>query len=1070
MSTFNRPDIWLPAPLGAAQPYKLSQHRTLPSLVDFNATNNPEYLFAIQAEKGVDSETTLREISFAQLGRAIARCQAWLETTVRGMHLPVLRGGSVVKGPPIALLMESDVGLFIHQVALLGLGVPGLLLSARLSPAAVRKLLDTTGSKHILVSPRLSRAAREAANISHGEASHTVVYERQHYSYFLDDTTAVEPSYTSVCRPYYHSDETHRDAIILHSSGTTGFPKPIYQSHEYLVGFAACHALAKSEAETRNLSTLPLFHGFGVLAPCLSLSVGLTVCLPVNSIVSAATVIELLQATRAETMMTVPSVLDDLSHMDQELALPALRSLRFLAVGGGPIVAKVGEKFVSSGVRILNHFGATEVGALAPIFVPQKDYNHHYIRLRQDFDFKIEDVQGELGRCKLITFPFGWKEPFPIQDQLLRRPEAPDTEFRVTSRLDDVIVLATGEKVLPGIMESTLMLHPKCKAAVVVGHGRFEIGVLVEPKEPPSPEEMGPLVREIWELVQSANERADAHARVSSPQAIIVIQSGASLPRSDKGSVLRQEAYYQFKQQISEMYDLLDSSHVDSASSLDWSNLDVSIKTMIQERLRWKLPSNEWTIDDDLFELGMDSLQALQLRRLLNVGAASRGCADVDNGFVYRNSSVSKLSKALLNDTEVSDSKQSFHQIEKFIQKYCPIPQKAGMTDAMEGNVVLVTGASGGLGSQLVQHLAGLSQVRRIICLARSTSVGNTKEKNLVEELRISFAKKNITIPANAWLKIDVLQADFSKPLLGLNPSQYNEISSQITHIIHNGWPMDFNRHVGSFEGQFRLTRELIQLGRETYSRNPPRKPTFLFVSSIAAAGRYCQERGEWIVPEGPMPDARCADFFGYAQAKLVCERIVEHSARMYGTELVAKYVRVGQMTGARATGMWNPTEHFPALVKSSQHLGVLPQLGGTLSWLPLDVAAECIVDILFSGVAVEGNDEGCVYHLENPMRQPWEEVLSIIASELGIVSRLPYRDWVTAMSNVPDEQIEQNPAKKMAKFFVEDFESMSSGRVVMGTERTRRVSKTLRTVGPLDADLIREYVHKWVMGGFLGA
>lgn len=133
-----------------------------------------------------------------------------------------------------------------------------------------------------------------------------------------------------------------------------------------------------------------------------------------------------------------------------------------------------------------------------------------------------------------------------------------------------------------------------------------------------------------------------------------------------------------------------------------------------------------------------------------------------------------------------------------------------------------------------------------------------------------------------------------------------------------------------------------------------------------------------------------------------------------------------------------------------------------------MDIAAECMVDILFAQEGTEDNADMCVHHLENPMRQSWEEVLSIIANELGVTSRLPYREWVTAMLDVPDEYMERNPAKKMANFFVEDFESMSSGKVVMGTERARKVSKTLRATGPLDVDLIKEYVRKWKVMGFL--
>ncbi|KAF2258971.1 putative NRPS-like enzyme [Lojkania enalia] len=1049
-STFIRPELYLPTSQGRQQPCKASQFRTLPSLIDFNATYNPDYLFAIQAQKHGDSSTELVEISHAQLRDAILRCQAWLETEVRELQKPVRKDGEVIKGSPVALLMESDVGLFVHQAALLGLGVPVLLLSARLNPAAVRKLLDTTGSNALLASPRFQRTAQEAVEMADVQARSVSSYERHHYSHFLDESVPLAPNIASICHPNYHTDETDRKAIILHSSGTTGFPKPIYQSHEYLVGFAACHNLKKNEAETRNLSTLPLYHGFGVLAPCLSLSIGLTMCMPSNSIVSADTVLELLHLTNARSMMTVPSVLDDLSQIQGSHAIAALCSLQFVAVGGGPLPTAVGDKLAGAGVKLINHFGATEVGALSPVFVQTEEYDYRYIRLRQDYDYTFEAVEGAPDRCKLTTHPFGWDTPFPIQDQLHRRPEAPNTDFKVASRTDDVIVLATGEKVLPGIMESAFAHHPECKAAIVVGQGRFEVGLLIDPRRKRSGNEAESFKTEIWQFVQSVNEKVDSHARVSSREAIIIVPAEKAVPRSDKGSVLRQDAYREFEPEINQMYEQLETSSDDTALLLDFSNLEIAVKMIIQDKLSWKIPFDEWTVDDDLFELGMDSLQALQLRRLLNTAASKNGMGTLDSGFIYRNPTVVRLAKSLLNDV----SAPSTDAVEAMIQKYCP-EQGASDQDNKTpsdpaGHVVLLTGASGGLGSHLVQTLSSLPDISRVICLARPPSHGAVETVDPSLKFRDTLAAKGISLPKGAWAKIDVMQADFAKPLLGLPPKQYEELCGQVTHIIHNGWPMDFNRQVESFEAQFQLTRDLIKVARDAHAHRRTVRPTFLFVSSIAVVGRYREEFGEWVIPEIPMPGSRCTDAFGYAQAKLVCEKMVEHTAQLYGDEVVAKYARVGQMTGPRSGGVWNPTEHFPAL---------------TVSWLPVDVAAETMVELCFA--PAETSDTS-VFHLENPMRQSWEDVLSTIASELGISRRVAYDEWVAAMLATPDEQIEQNPAKKLAGFFVEDFERMSSGQVVMGTDRSRGCSKALRSSGPLGGDLIKGYVRGWQEIGFL--
>jgi hypothetical protein len=102
--------------------------RTIPKLIEFNARNNPDYLFCQQAQKpaeNLDSPFELLDITYHQLKCAILRCEDWLVENINGLQLPHINDqGGVTKGSPVALLMGSDVGLLFHMFALLGLGVP----------------------------------------------------------------------------------------------------------------------------------------------------------------------------------------------------------------------------------------------------------------------------------------------------------------------------------------------------------------------------------------------------------------------------------------------------------------------------------------------------------------------------------------------------------------------------------------------------------------------------------------------------------------------------------------------------------------------------------------------------------------------------------------------------------------------------------------------------------------------------------------------------------------------------------------------------------------------------------
>ena len=255
---FQRPKLWLPTFPGGAQSTSI---RTIPQLVDYNAEHNPEYPFCYQVQKADDS-LRLLDITHQQLKNAVLQCQEWLTENVVELERPfVNEDGSTTKGRPVALFMESDVGLWVHLLALMGLGVPVLLLSARLSPTAVHHLLNTTGTSAVLASQRLRGTANEGISILDPTLPRPTIYERKPYELFLRPNESYISRNKSVCSPGYHTNETDTRVIILHSSGTTGLPKPIFQSHEYLLGFAAAHEFSsEEEAQHSNFSTLPLYH------------------------------------------------------------------------------------------------------------------------------------------------------------------------------------------------------------------------------------------------------------------------------------------------------------------------------------------------------------------------------------------------------------------------------------------------------------------------------------------------------------------------------------------------------------------------------------------------------------------------------------------------------------------------------------------------------------------------------------------------------------------------------------------------------------------------------------------
>lgn len=122
-----------------------------------------------------------------------------------------------------------------------------------------------------------------------------------------------------------------------------------------------------------------------------------------------------------------------------------------------------------------------------------------------------------------------------------------------------------------------------------------------------------------------------------------------------------------------------------------------------------------------------------------------------------------------------------------------------------------------------------------------------------------------------------------------------------------------------------------------------------------------------------------------------------------------------------------------------------------------MDRAARVILEILLQKAPTT-----TIYNLENPIRQPIEDLRTIITEELRISNRVvSFNQWCTLI-----KQVEQ--ATELAEFFRDDFEALACGSIVLDTSEARKVSKTLRGSSGVEKNLIRSYIHRWQRSGFL--
>ena len=377
------------------------------------------------------------------------------------------------------------------------------------------------------------------------------------------------------------------------------------------------------------------------------------------------------------------------------------------------------------------------------------------------------------------------------------------------------------------------------------------------------------------------------------------------------------------------------------------------------------------------------------------------------------------------------------------------------------GAVVLVTGATGSLGSHIVQKLAENPTVAQVVCINReSISVPILKRQ------QEGFLERGIKLAPGARAKLRVLGTDTAKPQLGLPPHEYTWLVQNGTHIIHNAWPMSWTRPISGFAPQLQSMRNLLDLAREM-AISPGRDSVrvgFQFVSSIGVVGLSSEPR----VAERRLPVSATVPI-GYGEAKWVCEALLDETLHKFPTLFRPHVTRPGQIAGSSTSGYWNTVEHLPFFIKSAQSLRAWPDLDGVMQWVPVDLSAAVMADLILNP-----NASHPVYHVDNPIGQPWKDMNRVLARALGIpdsTNIIPFKDWVRRVRASPLVPETENPAARpgMPDWLETNFERMACGGLILGTERAQEHSGTMaKDVGPVSAEVVAKFLDYWRKVGFL--
>ena len=255
------------------------------------------------------------------------------------------RKSSAEKIKVVAILASSTIDYLLSTLALTKMGFTVLFLSTRLSEQAYLSLLTTTGCCDIVADSAMRKTAVSLLPQLPRLRVHDFI-TADVYSQALP----IDESNTAMDSEYDPAVESANVCWVIHSSGSTGLPKPIYQTH------AAALRNYANNFNMKGYITLPLYHAHGISSVFRGIhSLQLIHMYNASLPLTAPTLIDTMKKHAFEVFYGVPYALKLLGESQQ--GIDVLKKLKLVMFGGSSCPKDLGDRLVKNGVPLISHYG-----------------------------------------------------------------------------------------------------------------------------------------------------------------------------------------------------------------------------------------------------------------------------------------------------------------------------------------------------------------------------------------------------------------------------------------------------------------------------------------------------------------------------------------------------------------------------------------------------------------------------------------------------------------------------------------------------------------------------------------
>ena len=380
--------------------------------------------------------------------------------------------------------------------------------------------------------------------------------------------------------------------------------------------------------------------------------------------------------------------------------------------------------------------------------------------------------------------------------------------------------------------------------------------------------------------------------------------------------------------------------------------------TLSNEEIEYAKPENEtqkifcqiWEdilqtkvgIDNDLFELGADSLSAIRFK----VEALNKGIdipyADIFKYKTIRKLSTSKTEKIITTPIEEFD----YTNINKILKKN-KIRANYNIQNSSNNNVLLL-GSNGFVGMHIIKSFIE-NDSGIIYCIMRDKN-GKGALNRFLNVLHFYFKE---TLDSFIGNRIIVLKGDIIKPHFGLSDRSYNTIINNVSTIINAAANV---KHFGDFDKFKNINIDAIKQTIEfctKYSKRLIHLSTLsisgnMFLDDTVSTTKLKNYKKVYFSEQNLFINQSLDNV--YTRSKFEAEKLVlENIANKNIDGLV---LRLGNITSRQLDGTFqiNPESNaFTSRLKTFISLGIIPEslLKQKLEFTPVDLCANAIIKCL---------------------------------------------------------------------------------------------------------------------------